>query len=95
MIDAWTLGRYEDLVVASVARLETDGWVIGPSLESEEWRRQVKSTARQRGWRIATGLGPTGYPWAARTDLGDEAATPWRRLGMAPRSFLETYPPEA
>lgn len=86
------MGRYEDLVAESIDRLETHGWVIGPALVAEEWRRRVKSAARQRGWRLATGIGTTGYPWAARTDLEDERSTPWNRLGMMPRSFFETYP---
>lgn len=89
------MGRYGDLVAASVARLETHGWVVGPPLEAEEWRRRVRTAARQRGWRLATGIGASGYPWAARTDLPDERGTPWNRLGMRPRSFFETYPAEA
>lgn len=78
----------------SVERLASDGWVVGPSLDAEEWRRRVKAAARARGWRLATGVGSTGYPWAARTDLDDERGTPWQRLGVRPRSFFETYPPE-
>jgi hypothetical protein len=70
-------------------------WVVGPSLEAEEWRRRVKAAARQRGWRLTTGIGAPGYPWAPRTDLDDEQGTPWHRLGMLPRSFFELYPPEA
>ena len=88
------MGRYEDLVDASVERLATHGWVVGPPLEAEEWRRRVKAAARQRGWRLATGAGSTGYPWAARTDLEDERGTPWQRLGLRPRSFFEMYPPD-
>lgn len=89
------MGQYEEIVVVSIERLETHGWVVGPSLEAEEWRRRVKVAARARGWRLATGIGASGYPWAARTDLPDERGTPWNRLGMRPRSFFETYPPEA
>lgn len=88
------MGRYEDLVEASVERLATHGWVVGPPLEAEEWRRRVKVAARQRGWRLVTGAGSTGYPWAARTDLEDERGTPWQRLGLRPRSFFEMYPPD-
>lgn len=88
------MGRYEDIVAESVERLATHGWVVGPSLEAAEWRRRVKAAARQRGWRLATGVGATGYPWAARTDLDDERGTPWQRLGLRPRSFFETYPPK-
>jgi len=80
------VGRYEELVVASIDRLATEGWVVGPPLEAEEWRRRVKAAARQRGWRL---------PWAARTDLDDERGTPWSRLGVRPRSFFEMYSPEA
>jgi hypothetical protein len=89
------VGRYEELVAALIERLATHGWVVGPSLEAEEWRRRVKAAARQRGWRLTTGIGAPGYPWAARTDLDDEQGTPWHRLGMLPRSFFELYPPEA
>ena len=88
------MGRYEELVVASVQRLATHGWVVGPPLEVEEWRRRVKSAARKHGWRVATGVGSTGLPWAARTDLEDERGTPWHRLGIRPRSFFEMYPPD-
>ena len=83
------MGRYEDMVVASINRLATDGWVVGPPLEPEQWWRRVKAAARQRGWRLATGVGATGLPWAARTDLEDERATPWHRLGLRPRSFFD------
>jgi hypothetical protein len=48
----------------------------------------------RRGWRLATGSGGTGYPWAARTDLDDEFGTPSQRLGLGQRSFFEMYPPE-
>lgn len=89
------MGRYEEIVVASIDRLSTHGWVVGPPLEPEEWRRRVKAAARQRGWRLATGVGATGLPWAARTDLEDERGTPWNRLGLRPRSFFDMYPPEA
>lgn len=89
------MGRYEAMFVASIDRLATDRWVVGPPLEPEEWRRRVKAAARQRGWRLATGVGATGLPSAARTDLKDERATPWRRLGLRPRSFFDMYPPEA
>jgi hypothetical protein len=88
------VGRYEELVAASIDRFATHGWVVGPSLEAEQWRRRLRTAARERGWRVATGIGPTGYPWAALTDLDDDRATPWNRLGMMPRSFFETYPPE-
>lgn len=88
------MGRYETIVADSIERLETHGWVVGPSLEAQEWRRRVKAAARSRGWRLATGIGLTGYPWAARTDLEDERGTPWNRLGLRPRSFFETYPPD-
>ncbi|MBI2709722.1 MAG: hypothetical protein HYX34_08490 [Actinobacteria bacterium] len=88
------MGRYEELVVASVERLATEGWVVGPPLEAEEWRRRIKAAARQEGWKLATGVGTSGYPWAARTDLDDERGTPWHRLGMLPRSFFEMYGPE-
>lgn len=87
------MGRYEELIVASVERLETHGWVVGPPLEADEWRRRVKAAARQRGWRLATGTGATGYPWAARTGLQDESGTPWNRLGLTVRSFFNAYPP--
>ena len=91
------MGRYEEIeiVVASIDRLATDGWVVGPPLEPEEWRRRVKAAARTRGWRVGTGTGGTGLPWAARTDLEDERGTPWNRLGLRPRSFFDMYPLEA
>lgn len=89
------MGRYEEIVAASIDRLATHGWVVGPPLEPEEWRRRIKAAARQRGWRLATGVGATGLPWAARTDLEDERDTPWKRLGLQPRSFFDMYPPEA
>ncbi len=87
------LGRYADLVLASIQRLETERWVIGPRLEAERWRRQIREAARGRGWRIATGVGSTGYPWAARTDLENETATPWYRLGVSPRTLFSLNPP--
>lgn len=86
--------RYEDLIDASVERLAVDGWVVGPSIEPELWRRRMKAAARQRGWRLATGRGSKGYAWAARTDLDDERGTPWHRLGLSPRSFFGMYSPE-
>lgn len=89
------MGRYEEIVVASIDRLATHGWVVGPPLEPEEWRRRIRAAARQRGWRLATGVGATGLPWAARTDLEDERGTPWSRLGLRPRSFFGMHPPEA
>lgn len=76
------MGRYEQVVAESVARLESHGRVVGPSLEAQEWRRRMKGAARQRGWRLATGTGATGYPWAARIDLADERGTPCQRLGL-------------
>lgn len=82
------------MVADSVARLHGDGWAVGPSLEAEEWRRRIKIAARSRGWRVATGVGRGGRPWAARTDLEDERGTPWHRLGLRPRSFFDMYPPE-
>ena len=88
------MGRYEELVIASIDRLATEGWAVGPPLEAEEWRRRLKAAARHRGWRLATGVGSTGYPWAARTDLDDEQGTPWNRLGVRPRSFFNMYSPE-
>ena len=88
------MGRYEDIVVASIDRLATDGWVVGPRMEPEEWRRRITAAARQRGWRLTTGVGASGFPWAARTDLEDERGTPWNRLGLRPRSFFEMYPPD-
>lgn len=88
------MGRYEGLV-ERVRRAPGDAWLGGrPPLEAEEWRRRVEAAARQRGWRLMTGAGSTGYPWAARTDLEDEQGTPWQRLGLQPRSFFETYPPD-
>jgi hypothetical protein len=89
------VGRYEDLVRASVERLATVGWVVGPSLEAEEWRRRLRAVARERGWRLVTGIGPSGHPWAARSDLDDERATPWYRLGVRPKAFFDMYRPDA
>jgi hypothetical protein len=88
------VARYEELIVASIDRVETHGWVVGPPLEAQEWRRRLRSAARQRGWRLATGVGATGHPWAARTDLDDESGTPWNLLGLTPRSFFRAYPPQ-
>jgi len=53
------MGRYETIVADSIDRLKTHGWVMGPSLEAEEWRRRVKVAARSRGWPLATGIGRT------------------------------------
>lgn len=88
------MDRYETIVADSIERLERHGWVVGPSLEAEEWRRRVKAAARSRGWRLATGIGATGYPWAARTDLDDDRGTPWNRVGTRPPSFFDMYPPD-
>jgi hypothetical protein len=88
------VGRYEDLVSASIERLASDGWVVGPAIEAEEWRRRVRGVARRRGWRITTGIAPGGFPWAARTDLESERATPWYRLGVRPRAFFDMYTPQ-
>jgi hypothetical protein len=88
------VARYEEIVAASVDRLATHGWVVGPSVEPELWRRRMKAAARERGWRLATGVGSSGYPWAARTDLEDERGTPWYRLGVHPRHFFDMYTPE-
>lgn len=88
------MGRDEDLVVASIERLATDGWVVDPPPEAEEWRNRIKAAARQRGRRLATGVGVTGRPWAARKGLEDERETPWYRLGLRPRGFFGAYPPE-
>lgn len=48
--------------------------MVGPPLEAEEWRRRVKAAVRLRCWKLVTGAGSTGYPWAARTGLDDERA---------------------
>lgn len=78
----------------SIDPVATECSAVGPSLELAEWPRRVKAGAWQRGWRVATGIGGTGLPWAAHTDI-EERRTPWNRLGLRRRSCPEMYPPEA
>ena len=76
-------------------RLMTSGWVLGPRLDTDRWRRTVRRLAPD--CRVATGLTPTGEAWAARTDLTPTEErlliTPWYRMGVRVRSFFTRYPP--
>jgi hypothetical protein len=78
----------------AAARLLRDGWVLGPRLETDGWRRAVKQAS---GYQVHTGLTPTGEAWAARVDLSATEErrlfTPWYRMGVRVRSFFSRYPP--
>jgi hypothetical protein len=79
----------------AAARLMAYGWVLGPRVETDGWRRAVRQAAAR--YRVATGLTPTGEAWAARIDLTatEEQClfTPWYRMGVGARSFFTRYPP--
>ena len=57
VVDVVRMERYEEITVASMGRLATHGWVVGPPLEPEEWRRRVKAAVGDVGgnWQLATG----------------------------------------
>jgi hypothetical protein len=79
----------------AAARLMRDGWVLGPRLETDSWRRAVRKQAAR--YRVATGITPTGEAWAARIDLSTAEErrlfTPWYRMGVRVHSFFTRYPP--
>jgi hypothetical protein len=82
---------------AAVQTLLSTGWVVGPVLETDRWRSELKAGARAAGVRVVTGITSNGRPWAARSDLADDEMwslrAPWYLMGIEPRSFFSTYPP--
>ena len=82
---------------AAIHTLLSVGWVVGPPLQTNRWRSQVKAGADAAGARVSTGVTSNGRPWAARSDLGDDELrtleAPWYLMGIEARSFFSTYPP--